>query len=408
MKGTSKYYSVFFAFIVLIVANIFSIQLKAQVTFWNEDFEGVACTSGCDPALIGWTSTNTGANSTSANDWYFSCAENGQGAGVCGAGCGADNSLHIGSSTLGDIGAAFDATQTTNKRIESPTIDCSGKSTIAVNFNYISNGDAGVDFCTMMYFNGSTWASLGVMNQTACCGGPCNGARQGRWTAFNIALPNTANNNPNVKIGFDWTNNNISGDDPSFAVDDIVVTYVTLLPISLKNFAAEYVGEVVSIKWTTASETNNDFFTIERSNDAIHFEEIIYRSGGGNSSVERDYFEVDSKPLNGISYYRLKQTDFDGKSTYSSTVSVQSYSKNNEFTVYPNPSSGIYNLLFNESYDELKQINVFDYTGRIVFKSETVSNYFYLDICKQPNGIYFIEINVEGIITRKKIIKQQK
>ena len=106
--------------ILVFLLSVFS--ATAQTVFWTEDFEGNPCNSGCDPSLISWTNTNTGTNSGSANRWYVSCAENGQAAGVCGAGCGTDESLHIGSATLGDIGAAYDASQTTNKRIESPTI----------------------------------------------------------------------------------------------------------------------------------------------------------------------------------------------------------------------------------------------------------------------------------------------
>lgn len=405
MKKTNKYYSVLFTSIFIIVAILFSPKLSAQVSFWSENFEGVPCTAGCNPSVYGWTSTNTGANSTSANDWYYSCAENGQGAGVCGAGCGTDESLHIGSTTLGDIGAAFDATQTTNKRIESPTIDCSGKSTIAVNFNYITFGDAGIDFCTMMYFNGATWSSLGVMAQTTCCGGACNGFRQARWTAFNVALPASANNNANVRIGFNWTNNNVSGNDPSFAVDDISITYVTLLPISLKDFSAKDEEGVVRLEWITASETNNDFFTVERSNDAVHFEEILFHNGSGNSNEEKKYFDYDTKPLNGVSYYRLKQTDFDGKYSYSPTVVVKTDNNSDEFTVFPNPSKGEYNLFFENKDLEKMQLNVLDYTGRTILSKAINNSYLFLDLNHQPNGIYFLEVSKNGVITRKKIIK---
>jgi Secretion system C-terminal sorting domain/PKD domain len=187
---------------------------------WFEDFEAVPCNSGCDPSIVSWTTTNTGINSGSANSWYVSCAENGQAAGACGAGCGNDESLHVGSTTLGDIGAAYDAGQTTNKRIESPTIDCSGASTMTVSFNYIMNGELNIDFASLLYFNGTVWTTITSplpMTPTGACGA------QGQWTNYSVALPAGANNNPNVKIGFNWTNDAASGSDPSFAVDDISI-----------------------------------------------------------------------------------------------------------------------------------------------------------------------------------------
>lgn len=196
---------------------------------WYEDFEAISCNSGCDPSFIGWPTTNTGVNSASANSWYASCADNGQAAGVCGAGCGSDESLHVGSTTLGDIGAAYDASQTTNKRVESPTIDCSGATAMTLSFNYIMAGEAGVDFASLMYYDGVTWSALTTpLPITQCCDGfgnpvVCTGTQQGLWTNYSIALPASANNNPNVKIGFNWTNDATSGSDPSFAVDDISI-----------------------------------------------------------------------------------------------------------------------------------------------------------------------------------------
>jgi hypothetical protein len=113
----------------------------------------------------------------------------------------------------------------------------------------------------------------------------------------------------------------------------------TPLPISLLDFNAYPVLEQVEIVWTTATEINNDYFTIERSKDGITFEELMKVQGAGNSNQILNYKELDSNPFEGTSFYRLKQTDFDGIYTYSDirVVNFNHASSNSSINVYPNP-----------------------------------------------------------------------
>jgi hypothetical protein len=207
-------------------------------TLWTETFNN-GCTANCFGATYtgangAWTETITGAEGSDPNPWYVSCAENGYTAGGCGTGCVAASStatlasMHIGSNAtiFGDIGAAYFSggfcgllgCPATDRRIESPTINCTGMIGPAVSFTYIENGSGTVDNATLWYFDGSTWAQLADMPKTALCGA------QGSWTAYAAALPSSANNNPNVKIGFRWVNNDDGfGTDPSFAVDNLTV-----------------------------------------------------------------------------------------------------------------------------------------------------------------------------------------
>jgi hypothetical protein len=104
--------------------------------------------------------------------------------------------------------------------MQSPAINCSGFSNIRVRFNFIHFGQPGSDEARFDYFDGTTWTPLGIFPQTNTT--TCSG--QGLWTSYDIALPASANNNPNVRIGFNWRNNaDGTGYDPSFAVDDIEV-----------------------------------------------------------------------------------------------------------------------------------------------------------------------------------------
>ena len=114
-----------------------------------------------------------------------------------------------------------------------------------------------------------------------------------------------------------------NSDGFSFAVNEQTpCPGITPLPIQLLSFTAEKNKSTVDIKWNTASEINNDYFTVEKSKDAIHFSKLVIVPGSGNSNSEKNYAAKDNSPYNGISYYRLKQTDFDGKFEYSNIVAV--------------------------------------------------------------------------------------
>lgn len=223
---------------LLLLLLLTPVSIFAQnVTFWAEDF-GFGCNSG--QFADGFISINTGvwtvqvlgAEADLPNTWFISAEENGNQAGECGSACGDDPSLHLGAngSFLGtDIGAAYyeglDAfcglieCGATDKRVESPIINCSGMGNVVVNFAYLEGGN-GIDNCTFWYFDGSDWTMLEDLPKTVLDCFP-----QGQWTDYSVALPPSSNNNTNIKIGFHWINND-DGDatDPSFAVDDIFMT----------------------------------------------------------------------------------------------------------------------------------------------------------------------------------------
>lgn len=224
------------------------IKGSAQVVFWTEDFA-----TGCDDGNLAssytgvngaWTIVSTGTNVALSNTWYVSASENGNPAGSCGTGCGSDRSLHVGNvDILGfippDGGARYYAgglgDATTNRRAESPVINCTGRSNITLSFVYMENGSGTLDNATLWYYNGTVWAQLADVAKTATsCGGG-----QGLWTAYSVLLPASANNNANVKIGFNWTNNNdVSGTDPSFAVDDITLSVPSGGTPPIANFSS--------------------------------------------------------------------------------------------------------------------------------------------------------------------------
>lgn len=117
------------------------------------------------------------------------------------------------------------------------------------------------------------------------------------------------------------------------------------LPVGLLYFEAKKADlKNVICTWVTVSETGNNYFEVERSNDGIHFHPIGLIEGAGNSTQHLTYTFKDSNPLSGISYYRLKQVDYNGVFQYSGW-SVIVFKEVNNLSVYPNPSNGIFTVI---------------------------------------------------------------
>ncbi len=228
---------------IALFSLLFSFHLTAQV-FWTENFGTGTCAATQGQfanAYTGvngpWTISLPSANDPQANVWYVSATEAGMGVGICGDGCGntaglTNQTLHIGAhdGVVTDNGASYDAGGScgfgicvlTDTRAESPTINCTGHVGISVNFLYMQNGQFNVDYSEIEFStnNGATWTFLATPNQT-----PLTCAPQGIWTAFSFLLPPACDNNPTVKIAFRWINNDdATGADPSFAVDDITLS----------------------------------------------------------------------------------------------------------------------------------------------------------------------------------------
>jgi len=170
------------------------------------------------------------------------------------------------------------------------------------------------------------------------------------------------------------------------------------LPIQLIDFNASLnADKTVELKWITASEINNDYFTIERSSDGVDFEIVDEISGAGNSSSVIHYNYTDTAPLKGLSYYRLKQTDFDGTSVYSEIISVkiEETVKAVEWNVYPNPviKGNYLNISSNHGADNYELELIEATSGKLIYKkifSEEAGD-IYLNDNLIP-GIYFARI----------------
>jgi hypothetical protein len=176
-----------------------------------------------------------------------------------------------------------------------------------------------------------------------------------------------------------------------------------LLPMELLDFNATSLTEkYVELNWMTATEINNDYFTVEKSENAINWEILTVIKSLGNSQHVQNYSVFDSSPFNGISYYRLKQTDFNGRFTYSKIKSVY-LNESNQIGVYPNPNeTGLLKI-------ETGNINTFDMKlvnsiGQIIYERHSNNSNTELDLTKFEKGMYILFITTEGSIFKRKII----
>jgi len=183
------------------------------------------------------------------------------------------------------------------------------------------------------------------------------------------------------------------------------ITYqdCSVLPINLLGFNGNLNNKKVDLYWQTANEINNDYFTIERSTDGYEFTPIITTNGAGNSTTILNYSDIDYNPLKGVSYYRLKQTDFDGENSYSKTIVINNIPKN--FKIYPNPNKGDFIHIDGLSGDE--KVSLTDAQGKLIKQFEA-GGYLSLriNLNEYGKGMYFFVITTgQDVITEKIIIQ---
>ena len=189
-----------------------------------------------------------------------------------------------------------------------------------------------------------------------------------------------------------------------YFIDKIVVQAAAPLPIELLSFTGKNREGKNILQWTTASELNNEYFTLEKSSNDQRFESIGTIKGAGNSTQIESYSFTDSKPLLGTNYYRLKQTDFNGETTNSKIIALHNQpDKNIELLISPNPANNFINVLY-QNPNENDEINIHNILGKIVIKSTGLNK---VDVSELENGIYNVQVitNDENILNKKIIIQ---
>jgi uncharacterized delta-60 repeat protein len=191
------------------------------------------------------------------------------------------------------------------------------------------------------------------------------------------------------------------------ATEDVAVARYNsdqVLPITLSSFTATKKSNSVLLNWQTASETNNNYFAIERSNSSnTNFKEIARVSSKGNSSQAQQYDFEDLAPLNGVNYYRLKQVDKNGKATTSKIVLID-FTNGVIVKLYPNPVKS--NLNIDGLAGSKTTLSIIDINGKSLSTTSTTNTSYNWNIRALPAGNYYLRIEADKKINTIKFVKE--
>ncbi len=183
--------------------------------------------------------------------------------------------------------------------------------------------------------------------------------------------------------------------------------FVNVLPIELLYFKTTCKEKgALFFEWETATETGNSYFTVEGSEDALNWNSLTKVNGAGYSDYNLKY----NRSINANSnyhYFRLKQTDFNGQSVYSEINYIKCNTGSQQINIYPNPSNDLVMIDFIESQNDVN-IKLINLTGQTVIeKTGLGGDKLFIDVSEQAIGIYFIEVNSAGIISRIKLLRSK-
>lgn len=200
---------------------------------------------------------------------------------------------------------------------------------------------------------------------------------------------------------------------PQFSVWTIGSRTNSPLPVSLLGFEGVCNNGAVHLQWSTASESNNHYFTIEESETGAHWYEMHREEGNGNSNQTLHY-DASFKPrYEGSSYFRLKQVDYNGETTVYDPIYISCKTADHSITILPNPVKDFAGVRINAGSDFDIVMNMFSSAGQIIFSQKMRvrrgENEFRFDMTALPQGAYHLQISSNpqvNIAGNKTIIKK--
>lgn len=247
------------------------------------------------------------------------------------------------------------------------------------------------------------------------------------YKSFTFATPPTIPAGTNFHIGLGQVANattgyfplNVQGEDPgrtgayfgAALAGGTLTEYSTLgrfmieasfgssLPVNLTAFNGERKGKINQLTWTTASESNNRGFNIQRSADGKNFSMVGFAASKGEngySNLTLNYNFNDENPLSGTNYYRLAQVDKDGKTMYSGIVTIKGDKSFGISALYPNPVRDQLNIAITSTVSEKASLVITDVTGKVVMQMNTAlvsgDNNINLNVSSLSNGVYYLKL----------------
>ncbi|MFA6923799.1 MAG: T9SS type A sorting domain-containing protein [Bacteroidales bacterium] len=294
--------------------------------------------------------------------------------------------------TCGDITPDHWKVKNETCTLSTPILQANGVDSIWVRFNLKVNQSGNLTYSDTMHFRHKINQRSWTHDRTFHGDGTNN--------VFEFVDSVRMKNRDTVKfemIGFTSSNSKFwQIKNGEFSVLNVVMVGATL-PIELESFDVSSVDNYIILEWATYSETNNDYFTIERSKDAIAFEPVITIDGAGNSIGLISYSAVDATPLPGLSYYRLKQTDYNGAYKYFPTKTVridciEACIRIDQNTRTLSIFTNICGLTF----------SLFDMEGNAIVITKMNGNM--ISISNLASGIYVLTLRNDKFIQTKKVV----
>jgi hypothetical protein len=238
-------------------------------------------------------------------------------------------------------------------------------------------------------------------------------------TSFNVPSTGVTTNTmlrmrviEELAVGFGTTINSPCYNPTYGQVEDYPV-YITAgpLPVSLEYFKGEKMGKAVHLSWKTATEQNTRLFDVERSNNGVDFTSI--GSVAAANKATGSTYSFDDKNYSGaVIYYRLKQVDQDGSYKYSGVVTIQNETaRENVVAILNNPFTDKFDISISTPIQSKVVVNLLDVTGKLLYTKtvSTLNNSLTTvspDTKKLAAGMYFVQVNIDGNTTIKKVIKK--
>ena len=184
-----------------------------------------------------------------------------------------------------------------------------------------------------------------------------------------------------------------------------------IVPIQLLEFKGEVQQRGNLLQWTTATETDNDYFSLERSENGSNFTRIALIEGAGTTITTKKYEYLDKEPFAGTSYYRLVQVDFNGTSTKSETISLKRKEATFGFSaIYPIPADKFVEISFTSETDTPISLEVYDLAGKLALSldmfAQKGTNVYSLNIAELSSGMYFLSLNNGQKVISNRFVKK--
>jgi hypothetical protein len=188
-------------------------------------------------------------------------------------------------------------------------------------------------------------------------------------------------------------------------ITDLGGACITILPIELISFQGKLVQSTANLEWTTASEINNDYFTIWKSRNGIDYKKFDSVKGAGNSTQKETYNLIDENPFSPFTYYRLTQTDFDGTTTEAGNTLITIKQKDDIIFLWNLDTKTLSTELFGLHSNELYTQVIYSSTGKRINIS-TIPGKNKIDLSFLSPGVYFTTISGDDCLYTYKFLVQ--